>query len=62
LWFLASGFCGRQCFKYSEDYADPNAEIVIVRYASHPVASNSDNDPVTLRAFDALAQHLSRLP
>ena len=43
-------------------YVDPAAEMVIVRYASHPVASNSANDPVTLPAFDALAQHLSRLP
>ena len=33
-----------------------------VRYASHPVASNSANDPVTLPAFDALAAFLSKLP
>jgi uncharacterized protein YeaO (DUF488 family) len=38
------------------------AEMVIVRYASHPIASNSANDPVTLPAFEALAQYLSRLP
>jgi hypothetical protein len=31
----------------------------IVRYASHPIASNSANDSVTLPAFDALAQHLN---
>jgi len=34
--------------------------IVIVRYASHPVDSNSANDPVTLPAFDALAEYLNR--
>lgn len=43
-------------------YVDPKAERVIVRYASHPVASNSANDPVTLPAFEALAEHLSTLP
>ena len=43
-------------------YVDPKAEMVIVRYASHPVASNSANDPVSLPAFDAFTQHLSKLP
>jgi len=33
-----------------------------VRYASHPVASNSANDPVTLPAFDAIARHLLTTP
>jgi CubicO group peptidase (beta-lactamase class C family) len=41
-------------------YVDPAAEMVIVRYASHPVASNSANDPVTLPAFNALAQYLNK--
>ncbi|VVQ28212.1 6-aminohexanoate-dimer hydrolase [Pseudomonas fluorescens] len=54
--FMARGVHGQRI------YVDPKAEMVIVRYASHPVASNSANDPVTLPAFDALAQHLSRLP
>jgi hypothetical protein len=39
-------------------YIDPKAEMVIVRYASHPVAGNAANDPITLPAFDALARHL----
>lgn len=43
-------------------YVDPAADMVIVRYASHPVPSNSANDPVTLPAFEALAQHLLTLP
>lgn len=54
--FMARGVHGQRI------YVDPAAEMVIVRYASHPVASNSANDPVTLPAFDALAKHLSRLP
>lgn len=39
-------------------YIDPRAEMVIVRYASHPVASNAANDPTTLPAFDAVADYL----
>jgi hypothetical protein len=34
--------------------------MVIIRYASHPVTGNSANDPVTLPAFDALAEYLNR--
>lgn len=54
--FMARGVHGQRI------YIDPKAQMVIVRYASHPVASNSANDPVTLPAFDALAAHLQRLP
>ncbi|OPK07656.1 serine hydrolase [Pseudomonas sp. VI4.1] len=53
--FMARGVHGQRI------YVDPKAEMVIVRYASHPVAANSANDPVTLPAFEALAQYLSRL-
>ena len=42
-------------------YIDPKAELVIVRYASHPVASNAANDPTTLPAFEAMADYLSRV-
>lgn len=54
--FMARGVHGQRI------YIDPKAQMVIVRYASHPVASNSANDPVTLPAFDALAAHLQSLP
>ena len=54
--FMARGVHGQRI------YVDPKAEMVIVRYASHPVASNSAFDPVTLPAFEALAEHLSTLP
>nr|WP_315127426.1 serine hydrolase [Comamonas antarctica] len=50
--FMARGVHGQRI------YVNPEAAVVIVRYASHPVASNSANDPVTLPAFDAIARHL----
>jgi len=31
---------------------------VIVRFASHPVAANSANDPTSLPAYEAVARHL----
>jgi CubicO group peptidase (beta-lactamase class C family) len=39
-------------------YIDPKAEVVVARYASHPVAGNVGNDPVTLPAFSAVAREL----
>jgi CubicO group peptidase (beta-lactamase class C family) len=39
-------------------YIDPKAEMVIARYASHPVAGNAANDVVTLPAYMALAKEL----
>lgn len=39
-------------------YIDPENELVIVRFASNPVASNRKILPITLPAFDALAEHL----
>ncbi|WP_370157647.1 serine hydrolase domain-containing protein [Bradyrhizobium yuanmingense] len=39
-------------------YIDPKAEMVIARYASHPVAAGVGNDPVTLPAYMALAKEL----
>jgi CubicO group peptidase (beta-lactamase class C family) len=36
-------------------YIDPTAEMVIVRFASSPHASNVANDPVTLPAYMAVA-------
>lgn len=39
-------------------YIDPRAEMVIARYASHPMAGNAANDPVTLPAYMALAKAL----
>lgn len=36
-------------------YIDPKADMVIARYASHPVAANIANDPHTLPAYHAMA-------
>ena len=32
--------------------------MVIVRYASHPLASGDNFDPTTFPAYQALAEHL----
>ena len=39
-------------------YIDPMAEMVIVRFASHPLAANMNLDPTSLPAYEALASHL----
>jgi len=43
-------------------YIDPKAEMVIARYASHPLAANANLDPTTLPAFHALARRLIANP
>lgn len=40
-------------------YIAPRAELVIARFASHPIASSAANDPITLPAFTALARSLA---
>lgn len=37
---------------------NPAAEMVVARYASHPMAANANLDPHSLPAWDALARHL----
>ncbi len=37
-------------------YIVPQAELVIARFSSHPVASSAGNDPVTLPAFAAMSR------
>jgi CubicO group peptidase (beta-lactamase class C family) len=39
-------------------YIDPVAEMVIARFASHPMGANANLDPTSLPAYHALAQHL----
>ena len=41
-------------------YIDPPSELVIARFGSHPIAAGSGNDPVSLPAFQALAEHLQQ--
>lgn len=37
-------------------YIAPQAELVIARFSSHPVASSAANDPITLPAFAAMSR------
>jgi len=39
-------------------YIDPKAEMVIVRFSSHPEAKNSKIDPTSLPAYHAVAKYL----
>jgi CubicO group peptidase (beta-lactamase class C family) len=39
-------------------YIAPKSELVIARFASHPVAASAANDPITLAAFAALTRLL----
>ncbi len=41
-------------------WVDPAAEMVIARYASHPLAANVFMDPTSLPAYRALGEHLMR--
>ena len=41
-------------------YIDPKAEMVIVRLASNPIASNTSNDPISLPAYQAIADYLMK--
>lgn len=50
--YMARGIHGQSI------YIDPKAEMVIVRYAAHPIAANAGNDPLTLPAFHAVAKAL----
>ena len=52
--YMARGIHGQSL------YVDPTAEMVIARYAAHPMAPNGGNDPLTLPAFHALAEALMR--
>ena len=39
-------------------YVDPAAEMVIARFASHPLAGNVNLDPLSLPAYRAIAERL----
>ncbi|MEB0139162.1 serine hydrolase [Undibacterium sp. CCC2.1] len=41
-------------------YIDPAAQLVIVKFSSHPLAANGASDPITYRAFQALANALMK--
>jgi CubicO group peptidase (beta-lactamase class C family) len=48
--FEARGIYGQRL------YIAPLAELVVARFCSHPIASSTANDPVTLPAFEALCR------
>jgi len=50
--FAARGIHGQSI------YVDPAAEMVIARFASHPLGANYNLDPTSLPAYHALATHL----
>jgi CubicO group peptidase (beta-lactamase class C family) len=50
--FMARGLHGQAI------YIDPEAEVVVARFASHPKSSNVDIDPTSLPAYEAIAKHL----
>ncbi len=54
--YMARGIHGQSL------YVDPKAGMVVARYASHPLAANANNDPTTLPAYQALAEHLLANP
>jgi CubicO group peptidase (beta-lactamase class C family) len=54
--FMARGVFGQAC------YVDPKAEMIIVRFASNPQASNALLDPLSLPAYQAIADHLMATP
>jgi CubicO group peptidase (beta-lactamase class C family) len=41
-------------------YVDPAAEMVIARFASHPLGGNANLDPTSLPAFHAMAKYLKQ--
>jgi CubicO group peptidase (beta-lactamase class C family) len=54
--FMARGIHGQAIV------INPAAEMVVARYASHPLAANANLDPTSLPAWEAIAQHLVRHP
>lgn len=43
-------------------YIDPKAEMVIARFASNPKATNANFDPISLPAYQAIADRLMQAP
>ena len=61
MWWVSHNEHGAYCARGIHGqgiYVDPKAEMVIARFASHPMAGNMNLDPTTLPAYHALARHL----
>lgn len=61
MWWITNNEHGAFCARGVHGqviYIDPKADMVIVRFASNPVASNGANDPYSLPAYHAVAKFL----
>jgi CubicO group peptidase (beta-lactamase class C family) len=61
MWWVSHNSDGAYCARGVHGqliYIDPKAEMVIVRFASHPMSANAYLDPTSLPAYEALARHL----
>lgn len=61
MWWISNNKNGAFCARGVHGqtiYIDPTAEMVLVRLASHPIASNTANDPYSLPAYDVVANYL----
>ncbi|MFH6969115.1 serine hydrolase domain-containing protein [Flavobacterium sp. FlaQc-28] len=61
MWWITNNDHGAFCARGVHGqviYVDPKADMVIVRFASNPVAGNAANDPYSLPAYDAVAKYL----
>jgi CubicO group peptidase (beta-lactamase class C family) len=63
MWWITNNEHGAFCARGVHGqviYVDPKADMVIVRFATNPVASNAANDPYSLPAYHAIAKYLLR--
>jgi CubicO group peptidase (beta-lactamase class C family) len=61
MWWITNNDHGAFCARGVHGqviYIDPKADMVIVRFASNPIAGNGANDPYSLPAYDAVAKFL----
>lgn len=61
MWWITNNDHGAFCARGVHGqviYVDPKADMVIVRFASNPIAGNTANDPYSLPAYDAVAKYL----
>lgn len=61
MWWITNNDHGAFCARGVHGqviYIDPAADMVLVRFASNPVASNTANDPYSLPAYEAVGQLL----
>jgi CubicO group peptidase (beta-lactamase class C family) len=61
MWWITHNAHGAFCARGVHGqviYIDPKADMVIVRFASNPVAGNAANDPYSLPAYEAVAEFL----